>query len=685
MNPVRHPSDACLNGRSICSSRLLERSKLFGNALIRFLWLGLVLGCAVAAVGFDSDSAYGSAVHSTPGEVSDPLAPDKVAAAPEDWGTMLKAGIAKYQVWITLGIVAGILLALMLGHVQSDLLFVAGTAALAALGIISPEEALAGFANGGMLTVAALFVVAAGMRDTGILDYLGHGVLGPARTLTQAFCRLVGLTVPLSAFFNNTPIVAMLMPVVIDWCRRNSVSPSKLLIPLSFLTILGGTCTLIGTSTNLVVSGLMEDSVIGRGMGMFELSVIGIPYAIIGIVYLYLVGLRVLPDRRELMDQLGESRREYLTEMRVETTCALHGKTVEESSLRGLPGLFLIEIDRAGERLAPVRPDQKILHGDHLIFTGVVNSMVELEKIPGLIPVADPNYDVSPKEQSGRRLWEAVVSPSSPLVGQTLREADFRATYGAAVLAMHRGGQRVEGKLGTVEIKAGDTMLLLAGRHFRRAFRNDPAFYLISDVSEWRPLRRDRAWAAIGIFLLLVLLMTTGWIATEIAAILAAIAMIVCRCISGGDARQSIDWPVLITIASAFGIGTALAKSGAAESIAAALVSVTQPWGPIAALAAIFLFVSILTELITNNAAAALTFPFCIATAEKMDCSPIPFVIALALAASASFMTPVGYQTNMMVFGPGGYRFSDFLRIGLPLNLILWVAAVLLIPYFFPF
>lgn len=685
MNPVSQPSDAPLNGQSLRTPQLMERSNLLGRYLIRCLWLGLLLGCAVVVVGFESRSVYGSAVHSTPDEVSIEPVKEKVAAAPEDWGTMVKAGIVKYQAWITLAIVFLILLALMHGNIQSDLLFVGGSTALAALGIITPQEALAGFANGGMLTVAALFVVAAGMRDTGILDYLGHGILGPARTLTQAFFRLVGLTIPLSAFFNNTPIVAMLMPVVVDWCRRNSISPSKLLIPLSFLTILGGTCTLIGTSTNLVVSGLMEESVIGRGMGMFELSVIGIPYAIIGVVYLYLVGLRVLPDRRELMEQLGESRREYLTEMRVETTCTLHGKTVEESSLRGLPGLFLIEIDRAGERLAPVRPDQKILHGDHLIFTGVVNSMVELEKISGLIPVADPNYDVSPKEQSGRRLWEAVVSPSSPLVGQTLREADFRATYGAAVLAMHRGGQRVEGKLGTVEIKAGDTMLLLAGRHFRRAFRNDPAFYLISDVSEWRPLRRDRAWAAIGIFLLLVLLMTTGWIATEIAAILAAIAMIVFRCISSSDARQSIDWPVLITIAAAFGIGTALAKSGAAESIASALVSVTQPWGPIAALAAIFLFVSILTELITNNAAAALTFPFCIATAEQMNCSPIPFVIALALAASASFMTPVGYQTNMMVFGPGGYRFSDFVRIGLPLNLLLWVAAVLLIPYFFPF
>lgn len=601
------------------------------------------------------------------------------------WAIRVSNTIHQYRAWITLGVVLAILIALMSSNTQPDILFLTGAASLAALGIITPKEAFEGFANSGMLTVAALFVVAAGMRDTGILDYVGHRALGPARTINNVFFRLTGLCIPLSAFLNNTPIVAMLMPVVIDWCRRNSISPSKLLIPLSFLTILGGTCTLIGTSTNLVVSGLMAKSEIGRGLGMFELAWVGIPYAIIGVAYLWLIGQHILPNRPELMEQLGESRREYLTEMRVESHCSLHGKTVEESSLRGLPGLFLIEIDRNGDRIAPVQPDQKIMSGDHLIFTGVVSSMIELEKITGLIPVADPNYEVSPQAQSGRRLWEAVVSPSSPLVGQTLRDADFRATYGAAVLAMHRGGHRVPGKLGTVEIKAGDTLLLLAARHFRRAFRNDPAFYLISDVSEWRPLRRDRAWAATGIFLALIVLLTTGWLPTEVAAILAAVAMIVCRCISSSDARQSIDWPVLITIATSFGIGTALNNSGAAHQVASGLVAMTKDWGPVVALAAIYLLVSIITELITNNAAAALIFPFCMATANELECNPLPFAIVVALAASASFVTPIGYQTNLMVYGPGGYRFIDFLRIGLPLNLILWITATILVPIFFPF
>jgi di/tricarboxylate transporter len=594
-----------------------------------------------------------------------------------------------FEAIITLAVVSLILVALIKNVAPADWIFLAAISFLAALGILTPKDAFAGFSNTAMLTVAALYVVAAGLRDTGILDYVGQKVLGSARTYTTVFFRLTGLTIPLSAFLNNTPIVAMLMPVVVDWCRRNNISPSKLLIPLSFLTILGGTCTLIGTSTNLVVSGLMANhKSFNGGLGFFDLTWVGIPYAIVGAAYLYFFGPRLLPNRQELMDQLGESRREYLTEMRVEANCALVGKSVEESSLRGLQGLFLIEIDRDGEVIAPVQPSQKIQSGDQLIFTGIVSTMVELEKIPGLVPVADPNYDVSPGSHHGRRLWEAVVSQSSPLVGQTLREADFRATYGAAVLAMHRGGERIKEKLGGVEIEAGDTLLLLAARHFRRAFRNDPAFYLISDVSEWRPLRHDRAQVAVIIFLALIIVMSTGWLDTVVASALAAIAMVLTRCINTGDARQSIEWPVLITIAASFGVGTALEKSGAAASIASGLLPLVNAlgpaWGPIIALSSIYLFVSILTEVITNNAAAVLMFPISLSMAQKLGCDPQPFMIALTLAASASFMTPIGYQTNLMVYGPGGYKFTDFIRIGFPLNMLLWIVATLLIPLFWP-
>jgi di/tricarboxylate transporter len=588
------------------------------------------------------------------------------------------------EAWITIAVVGFLFAALAKNLAPPDLLFLGATAVLAALGIITPVEAFAGFSNTGMLTVAVLFVVAAGLRDTGVLDYIGHHVLGRARTANGALARLAAVVLPMSAFLNNTPVVAIFMPVVLDWGRRQRVSPSRLLIPLSFLAILGGTCTLIGTSTNLVVNGLMIEHGV-PGMHLFEIGLAGLPYALVGVAYLFFVGRKLLPDRKELLDQLGESRREYLTEMLVQPGCRLVGGTVEGAGLRRLPGLFLIEIDRAGRILAPVGPDDVIEEKDRLVFTGIVSSIIDLERIPGLLPVADPDYEVSPRRQRQRRLCEAVVSESSPLIGKTIRDADFRATYGAAVVAVHRGGKRVEKKIGDITLRPGDTLLLQVQPHFLRAYRNDIAFHLISHVDDWRPLRRDRAWIALLLFAILIALMTTGLVPTVVAATLVAVLMVAAGCISTGDARRSVEWQVLVTIAAAFGVGTALQNSGAATAVATALVNLTTSLGPVAALAVIYLLGSTITELITNNAAAVLMFPFCIETARLYGADPRPFLVALMLSASASFMTPIGYQTNMMVYGPGGYRFTDFLRVGGPLNLLLWIVAVVLIPWIWPF
>ncbi len=589
-----------------------------------------------------------------------------------------------FEAWLTLGVVALLFAALVKNIAPPDLLFLAATAGLALVGIISPTEAFAGFSNSGMLTVAALFVVAAGLRETGILDFLGHRILGRARTTSGVLARLAVVVLPMSAFLNNTPIVAMFMPMVVDWSRRHQVSPSKLLIPLSFFAILGGTCTLIGTSTNLVVNGLMLEQGL-RGMHLFEIGAIGVPYAIIGLGYILLFGKRLLPDRPELLDQLGDARREYVAEMLVQSNCRIVGQTVEAAGLRQLQGLYLIEIDRNGDIITPVGPGHVIQANDRLVFTGIISSIIELEKIPGLVPIADPGYEVSPRMQRSRRMCEAVISASSPLIGKTIRDAEFRATYGAAVVAVHRMGKRVERKIGDIRLRPGDTLLMQVQPHFVRAYRHDPAFYLVSDVDEWRPLRRDRAWLSLVLFAILLLLMTTGLVSTLVSAMLIAVAMVAVGCISAGEARRSIEWQVLVTIAAAFGVGTALENSGAATAIATTLVDGTKALGPIAALAVIYLLGSILTELITNNAAAVLMFPFCLETARLYDASPTPFLIALILAASASFMTPIGYQTNMMVYGPGGYRFMDFVKIGTPLNATLWVVAVVAIPVIWPF
>jgi len=612
-----------------------------------------------------------------------------------------------YEGWLTIAVTTGILVAMIL-NAPADLLFVAAAVTFTIAGIITPQEAFSGFSNAAVITVGALFVIASALRETGALDQLGQKLLGSVRTERGAFVRLAGVLMSASAFMNNTPIVAMFTPMVIDWCRRNRVSPSKLLIPVSYLTILGGTCTLIGTSTNLVVQGLLykehnrveaaikadpaQADVISQQyrdgvepLGFFEFTKVGIPFALIGTVYLYTIGRRLLPERKELLEQLGESRREYLAEILVQPGCGLIGQNIEAAGLRHLPGLFLIEIDRSGATVAPVTPEEIIQAKDRLIFTGVVSSIVELERIPGLVHAADPSYEVAPEAQVRRQMCEAVVSGASPLVGKTVREADFRARYNAAIVAVHRSGQRVTNKIGDIRLRSGDTLLLQTRPHFTRAHRNNPDFHLVSNVDEYRPLRRHRLWIALVLFTALITCMTFEFIPTEVAAPLFAVLMVATGCLSSGEAHRSIEWQVLLTVAASFATGTALQNSGAAAAVAGGIVEWTRAAGPFVTLACIYLLGVVASELLSNNAAAVLMFPFAIETARQMSVSPRPFIIAVVFAASACFATPIGYQTHMMVYGAGGYRFSDFMRVGLPLDLLLAVVATVLIPWCFPF
>jgi di/tricarboxylate transporter len=584
---------------------------------------------------------------------------------------------------VTLAVLAGLLYGLIKDK-PADVLFVGAVVLLAAFGVIGPEEAFSGFANSGMLIVAALFVVAAGLRETGVMEFIGDRFLGRVETEGTALLLMAVVLIPSAMVLNNTPKVALLVPVLITWCRKRRISPSRLLMPLSFLSILGGTCSLIGTSTNLVVQGLLIKSHL-RPMGFFEIGVVGLPCAVLGAVYLLTLGRKLLPDRKELIEQLEETRREYLVEMLVQPGCRLVGKTIADAGLRHLPGLFLIEIDREGEAIGPVGPDEVIQANDRLVFTGVIGTIVDLEKIAGLVPAADARYEVSPVEQRGRQLCEAVISPSSPLVGKAVRDADFRALYDAAIVAVHRNGSRVTNKIGDIRLYSGDTLLMQVGGDFSRAFRNNPDFYLVSDVEDSRPIRYDRAWYAAIIFLVMITAFVSGKANIMLAAFLAAGAMVAARCISAADARRSVDWPVLIAIAASFGVGKALEQSGVAKLFAGFLVEATQAWGPTATLAAIYFGTMVLNELISNNAAAALAFPFCLESAKLMGVSERPFIMAVTLAASYAFASPIGYQTHMMVFGPGGYRFTDFMRVGIPLNLLMWIIAIVLIPWIWPF
>jgi di/tricarboxylate transporter len=586
-----------------------------------------------------------------------------------------------------MGATLAVLVALLYGLIRdkpADVLFVGAVVLLAALGVIAPAEGFSGFANSGMLIVAAMFIVAAGLRETGVMDYLGDRFLGHVETEARALFYMAVVLLPSAMVLNNTPKVALLVPVLIAWCRKRRISPSRLLMPLSFLSILGGTCSLIGTSTNLVVQGLLLKYGL-KPMSFLEIGSVGLPCAVLGATYLLTIGRKLLPDRKDLIEQLDLTRREYLVEMLVQPGCRLVGKTIAAAGLRHLPGLFLIEIDRDGTALGPVGPDEVIESGDRLVFTGVVSTIVDLEKIPGLVPATDARYEVTSVHQRGRQLCEAVISPTSPLLGRLVRDAEFRDLYDAAIVAVHRDGVRMTNKVGDIELHAGDTLLLQAGPNFSRAFRNNPDFYLVSDVEDSRPVRFDRFWPAVVIFVLMIAAFISGFIDIMLASFLAAGAMIAARCISPAVARKSVDLPVLIAIAASLGVGKALEQSGLAKVFAGLLVDATRPWGPTATLAAIYLGTMLLNELISNNAAAALSFPFCIESARLLHVNDRPFIMAVALAASYAFASPIGYQTHMMVFGPGGYRFTDFMRVGIPLNLLMWITAIILIPRIWPF
>lgn len=440
------------------------------------------------------------------------------------------------------------------------------------LGILDARQALAGFSNPGMLTVGVLFVIVAGLRSTGAIDWLGYRVLGRPSGVRSALIRITAPVSLLSTFLNNTPVVAMLIPAVSDWARRCRLPMSKLLIPLSYAAILGGTCSLIGTSTNLVVSGLVTAYTDLPAMRMFDVAWIGVPCALIGALFLVCAGPKLLPLRGAISETLSDPR-EYIAEMIVPPESPMVGKTVEQAGLRQLPGCYLVEIDRDGELLVAVAPDQTLKANDRLVFAGVVESIRELQNLRGLLPATDQVFKLDwPRHR--RCLVEAVVSNTCPIVGKTIKEGRFRTVYDAAVLAVARNGERVRGRIGDITLRPGDVLLLEANPSFEPRLRNARDFLLIRALEESAPRRHRHAPVALGILLSMVIAAALGWLDMLHAAMLAGGLMIMTRCCSIAEARQSVDWSVLIVIGAALGMGEALKASGAARTLAESLLAV---------------------------------------------------------------------------------------------------------------
>ncbi|GAB6067564.1 SLC13 family permease [Methylothermus subterraneus] len=584
------------------------------------------------------------------------------------------------EAWIAIAVVIACVGGFVLTSLSAELILVGGVSVLLLSGVLTPKQALAGLANEGMVTVALMYILAAGLRETGAVDFLTQYVLGRPQSQRGAVARLILPVAAVSAFLNNTPVVAAFLPAVIDWAKRLKISPSRLLIPLSYAAILGGTVTLIGTSTNLAVNGLLLSRG-DPGFGLFDLTGVGL--ITLGVGALYLIVFSPWLPARVPVHEVFENAKEYTVEMLVEENGPLVGKSIEQAGLRHLPGLYLVEIVRDGEILAAVGPYERLQGGDRLVFAGVVDAVVELQRFRGLRPCTDQTFYPRDKEHRERVLVEAVVSPRCALVGKTIREGRFRMTYGGSVIAVAREGRRIQGKIGDIRLQAGDALLLDVRPPFLERHRNSTDFLLISPISDYVPIRHERAWLAWAILSAVVLIASTGLLSMLKAALVGAGLMLVTGCCSLGSARKSLDGQVLLSIAASFGIGTALEVTGAAAQIAQEFLRLADgtPW---LTLAVIYGVGSLLTEIVTNNAVAVILFPIVTALAEKLGVDAKPLLLALMFSASASFATPIGYQTNLMVYGPGGYRFTDFLKFGLPLNILAGIATIAAILWLWP-
>lgn len=586
-----------------------------------------------------------------------------------------------WQAWLSLGVVIGTLSLLIFTRLAPHWILLAALTILSATGVLTTEQALQGFANSGLLTVAAMYIVAAGIYSSGGIDLLVNGWLGKPSTPRGALLRMSAPVIALSGVLNNTPVVATMIPAIHAWSRKIGIPASQLMIPLSYCSMLGGTLTMIGTSTNLVVNGQYRALTGETGFSMFAITAVGLPVAFVGLGFMLMFFPRWLPNKNS--DEAFANLREFTLEVSVDPTGPLVGKSVAEAGLRHLKRVFLVEIERADHVVTAVASEERLKGGDRLVFAGDIDAIADLLRIRGIVasPENGANHTLS-SNQPERCLVEVVVSTHCSAIGQAIRDAKFRERYGAVVLAVARDGERVKGNLGTTVLAAGDTLLLEARPSFiiHQKFNKD--FLLISDLASETP-RHHRA--AISWLILLLIIATAGFGLTSLlnAAFVGAGLMLLTGCCSISQAEKSFDFPVLVTIAASFALGAALQETGVAAKLAEYMTGYSNG-SALMLLIMTYIAVSLLTEVISNNAAAILMLPITLAITASGGFNSEPFVVAIMMAASASFATPLGYQTNLMVYGPGGYKASDFIKVGIPMNVVIGSVSILMIWLIWP-
>lgn len=580
---------------------------------------------------------------------------------------------------ITIVTILAVLVALFKEVTRPDVIFIVGLVFLMVTGVLSPNQAFSGFANPAVFTVGALFIVAAGIQRTRALGFLDKMVFNDAFSARKVLIRMMASTAGMSSFLNNTPIVAMLIPQVQQWSERTGIPASKLLIPLSYAAIVGGIVTLIGTSTNIIVSGMLEQRGI-EPLALFELSWIGLPAAIILVVWFATIGYRMLPARKSVAETDGNTSNGsgYQMDLKVNSDSELIGKTVEEAGLRGLQNAFLIHVHRQGRIVGPIGPHFILDGGDLLTFIGDVKAIDELSVQKSLVRGA-PVLDAS---QPDLPLFEAVVAPTSMLVGKTLKEIEFRERFHAVVIGIQRQSDEIRGAIGNLPIQAGDLLLIESKEGFDERANNDKDnFYLVTQKGARQLPVDSKSRLALVLTLSMIVVATLEIIPIVTAAMITAGIMIYTGCVRKGQIMAALNFPILLVIAAAIGMGQAIETTGLAVMAAGLINDYTTFLGPIAVIAGIYILTNILTELITNNAAAVLMLPIALALGVETGITAHAMAVTVAVAASASFLTPIGYQTNLMVMGAGRYRFKDYLKAGFPVTIFMMVLTIFMVQY----
>jgi di/tricarboxylate transporter len=582
--------------------------------------------------------------------------------------------------WLTALVAVAILVGLVAEVASPSVLVFTGVVVLLLAGVIDSDQALSGFSNPAPFTVGALFVVARAVSKTGAIRPFTRRLLGESGYTRRPMLRMLTATTLFSGVFNNIPLVAMMMPEVSTWARRRKADVAKFLLPLSYGAILGGLLTLIGTSTNLVVAGEMTDSGM-EPFHFFELGRVGLPIAAISVVVLVALAPRLLARNISPSSHLEPTSRDFSIEMEVIGGGPLDGRTVDEARLRHLEGVFLVSIDRGDTTIAPASPGTVLRGGNVLRFVGRVDQVLDLESINGLRH-AD-HHEVSLVRGRSAAYFMVVIGGDSPLLGRTLSEAGFRSQYQAAVIAIHRAGARIEAKLGEVRIHTGDALILLADPGFNDRWQNRPDFLLVASLEDETQPKARGGFLTLAIVVSVITLAATGVMPILEASLAAAVLLMVTGVLTPSEARRAVDIEVIGVIASAFGLAAAIDSSGLAAEIASGLVKAFGGLGPTGVLLGVVIATVSLTELVTNNAAALLMFPIAISAAAAAGVQGRGMAVAVAIAASASFLTPIGYQTNTMVLGPGGYKLSDYLRVGAPITAVVIAVLVWLVPVFY--